>query len=125
MIEMEGILEEFVEEANQRTNLLERQLIQLEETPAAAELLAEIFRVVHSLKGAASFLNFTKLRNLTHAGESLLVRLRADTLATNPEVISLLLSLVDAVREILGEVSATGQEGNGDYSALIGTLGPL
>jgi chemotaxis protein histidine kinase CheA len=50
MTEMEGILEEFVEEANQRTNLLERQPIQLEKTPAAAELPAEIFRGVHSLK---------------------------------------------------------------------------
>jgi two-component system, chemotaxis family, sensor kinase CheA len=66
-----------------------------------------------------------KLDSLTHAGESLLARLRAGTLAANPEVISLLLSLIDAIREILGEVSATGQEGNGDYSALIGTLGPL
>jgi two-component system, chemotaxis family, sensor kinase CheA len=125
MTEMEGVLEEFVEEASQRTNLLERQLIQLEETPAAAELLAAIFRGVHSLKGAASFLNFTKLRSLTHAGESLLARLRASTLAANPEVISLLLSRIDAVREILGEVSATGQEGNGAYGALIGLLGPL
>jgi two-component system, chemotaxis family, sensor kinase CheA len=125
MTEMETIVEEFVDEASQRTNLLERQLIQLEETPAAAELLAEIFRGVHSLKGAASFLNFTKLRSLTHAGESLLARIRSGTLVADAAVVTLLLSLVDAIREILGEVSATGQEGNGSYSVLVGTLDPL
>jgi two-component system, chemotaxis family, sensor kinase CheA len=125
MTEMQTIVEEFVEEANQRTHLLERQLIQLEETPAAAELLAEIFRGVHSLKGAASFLSFTKLSGLTHAGESLLVRLRAGTLVANTEIISLLLALVDAVREILLAVSVTGQEGDGDYTNLIGALDPF
>jgi two-component system chemotaxis sensor kinase CheA len=125
MTEMEGILEEFIEEANERTNLLERQLLQLEETPATPELLAEIFRGVHSLKGAASFLNFTKLRSLTHAGESLLARIRSGTLVADAAVVTLLLSLVDAIREILGEVSATGQEGNGSYSVLVGTLDPL
>jgi len=46
-------------------------------------------------------------------------------LVTNQEIISALLSLVDAVREILTEIAATGQEGSKDYTALISTLTQL
>jgi hypothetical protein len=41
---------------------------------------------------------------------------------TNQEIITALLSLVDAIREILTEIAATGQEGNKDYTALMNTL---
>jgi len=77
---------------------------------------------MHTIKGATSFLGFTKLCTLAHTGESLLVRLRDGTLVTNPEIISALLSLVDAIRESLSDIAATGQEGNSEYGALMSRL---
>jgi two-component system chemotaxis sensor kinase CheA len=125
MSEMDGIITEFVQEGNEKADLVERSLIRLEKDPSSRELLAEVFRAMHSIKGATSFLGFTKLGTLAHNGESLLARLRDGTLRTNPEITSALLSLVDATRELLSQIEATGREGDGDYAVLLDTLGRL
>jgi chemotaxis protein histidine kinase CheA len=51
--------------------------------------------------------------------------MRDGTTATNPDIITVLLSLVDAIREMLSDIAATGQEGNREYKALLGTLNEL
>ena len=122
MSDMSAIVMEFVEEGNEKADQVEQHLLQLEENPSSRELLAEVFRAMHTIKGATSFLGFTKLCTLAHTGESLLVRLRDGTLVTNPEIISALLSLVDAIRESLSDIAATGQEGNSEYGALMSRL---
>jgi two-component system chemotaxis sensor kinase CheA len=119
---MNAIIMQFVEEGNEKADRVEQHLLQLEENPSSRELLAEVFRAMHTIKGATSFLGFTKLCTLAHTGESLLVRLRDGTLVTNPEIISALLSLVDAIREGLSDIAATGQEGNSEYGALMSRL---
>jgi len=119
---MNAIVMQFVEEGNEKADQVEQHLLQLEENPSSRELLAEVFRAMHTIKGATSFLGFTKLCTLAHTGESLLVRLRDGTLVTNPEIISALLSLVDAIRESLSDIAATGQEGNSEYGALMSRL---
>jgi two-component system chemotaxis sensor kinase CheA len=122
MGDMNAIVIEFVEEGNEKAEQIEQNLIQLEKNPGSRELLAEVFRALHTIKGATSFLGFTKLCTLAHTGESLLVRLRDGVLVTNPEIISALLSLVDAIRESLSDIAAAGQESNKDYASLISTL---
>jgi two-component system chemotaxis sensor kinase CheA len=122
MGDMNAIVIEFVEEGNEKAEQIEQNLSQLEKNPSSRELLAEVFRALHTIKGATSFLGFAKLCRLAHTGESLLVRLRDGTLVTNPEIISALLSLVDAIRESLSDIAAAGQEGNREYAALISTL---
>ena len=125
MGDMDAIVVEFVEEGNEKADQLERHLIQLEKTPGSVELLGEVFRALHSIKGATSFLGFTKLCTLAHTGESLLARLRDGKLVINQEITSSLLSLVDAIREMLSDISATGKEGDRKYAALINTLTQL
>ncbi len=122
MGDMSAIVMEFVEEGNEKADQVERHLIQLEENPSSRESLAEVFRAMHTIKGATSFLGFTRLGALAHTGESLLVPLRDGALVTNQEIITALLSLVDAIREILTEIAATGQEGSKDYTVLVNTL---
>jgi two-component system chemotaxis sensor kinase CheA len=125
MSEMSAIVLEFVEEGNEKADQLEQYLIQLENSPRSQELLVEVFRALHTIKGATSFLGFTKLCALAHTGEGLLGRLRDGALLINHEIITALLSLVDAIREMLLDIAATGQEGNREYAALIGTLNGL
>lgn len=122
MSEMKAIVAEFVGEGSDKADQVERQLIELEKNPSSRELLAEVFRALHSIKGATSFLGFTKLCALAHTGESLLARLRDGALVINPEIASALLSLVDAIREILAEIAVTGKEGDADYRDLIERL---
>jgi two-component system, chemotaxis family, sensor kinase CheA len=122
MSDLNAIVIEFVEEGNEKADQIERHLIQLEKNPSSRELLAEVFRSLHSIKGATGFLGFTKPCALAHNGESLLARLRDGALVSNQEIITVLLSLVDAIRELLSEIAATRQKGNKDYSALINSL---
>jgi two-component system chemotaxis sensor kinase CheA len=122
MSDMTAIVLEFVEEGNEKADQLERYLIQLENSPSSQELLIEVFRALHTIKGATSFLGFTKLCALAHTGEGLLARLRDGTLSINQEIITALLSLVDTIREMLTDIAATGEEGNREYQALISTL---
>ena len=125
MGDMSAFVTEFVEEGNHNADQLEQHLIQLEKSPNSRELLADAFRALHTIKGATSFLGLTKLCALAHAGESLMACLRDGALAATQEIISALLSLVDAIRAVLSEIAATGEEGNGDYSVLVHTLTQL
>jgi two-component system, chemotaxis family, sensor kinase CheA len=119
---MNAIVLEFVEEGNEKADQIERHLIQLEKNPRSREPLAEIFRALHTIKGASSFLEFRKLCALAHSGESVIVRLRDGALVANPEIISVLLSVVDSIREALSGIAATGHEGSENHADLISRL---
>ena len=125
MSEMEAIVNEFLAESNENLDQLDRDLVDLELNPGSRELLARVFRTVHSIKGATGFLGFTKLGAVAHAGESLLSSLRDGVLVLNPEITSGLLSLVDAIRKMLSEIGETGHEGEADHTALIDSLTKL
>ncbi len=119
---MEAIIKEFTVESKENLDQLDRDLIELEENPAATETLANIFRTIHSIKGATGFLGFSKLGAVAHAGESLLARLRDRTLVINPPITSGLLALVDCIRQVLSSIEKTGTESNSDHTALIESL---
>ena len=122
MGEMDAIIKEFLTESNENLDQLDRDVVELEKNPHAPELLANIFRTIHSIKGATGFLGFSKLGELTHCGESLLSRVRDGSLALKPEIINGLLALVDAIRKILLEIAEQGQESDFNYSALMDRL---
>jgi two-component system chemotaxis sensor kinase CheA len=119
---MDDIVREFLVESNENLDLLDRNLVALEKDPQARDILASIFRTIHTIKGACGFLGFNKLESVTHVGESLLSKMRDAELLLNAEITSGLLVMVDAVREMLASIEATGQEGDRDYHAVIETL---
>ena len=122
---MDDIVKEFLSESNENLDRLDQELVKLEGEPSSKELLASIFRTIHTIKGSCGFLGFTRLEKLTHAGENLLSRLRDGELALNEEITSGLLAMVDAVRCMLGAIQASSEDGDEDYSALIGLLAHL
>jgi two-component system chemotaxis sensor kinase CheA len=122
MSEMDEIIKEFLVESNDNLDQLDRDLVELEKDPSSVELLGRIFRAIHTVKGTCGVLGFGKLESVTHVGESLLSRMRDGILRLNAETTSALLAMVDAVREILRSIEATGSEGNGDYSQVIASL---
>src|SRR5436190_18734031 len=82
---MNEIVREFLLETHENLAQLDVDLVTLERDPAERETLARVFRTVHTVKGSAGFLGFARLEAVTHAGESLLSRLRAGRLACTPE----------------------------------------
>ncbi len=82
-------------------------MVELEKHPSDKEILASIFRTIHTIKGTSGFLGFGKLEAVTHVGESLLARLRDGQFSMNPERTTALLAMIDAVRQMLAQTKRT------------------
>jgi len=100
----EDILREFIAEANEGIQGLELDFIALEKSPNDAELLNKIFRVIHSIKGGASFIGFKNLENISHKTEDVLNKLRKAELQLTPCIMDILLNAVDIIKLILKDV---------------------
>ena len=126
---MDDLTKEFIAESQEGLDRMERCLTELETRPGdSAQLVGEIFRSVHTIKGTTGFLGFERLEKLAHAGEHLLGSLREGKLTVTSDLISGLLRLMDGLRSILALIEATGSEGTrvGDEdSGLIAELAEL
>ena len=109
MGDMDDIVKDFLVESNENLDQLDRDLVTLEKDPTAREVLASIFRTIHTIKGTSGFLGFSRLGSVTHVGENLLSSLRDGRLLLNAEITSALLALVDAVRQMLVNIEITGK----------------
>lgn len=118
MSELDEVLGEFLIESYENLDRLDQDLVALEDDPTDRQLLSGIFRTIHTIKGTCGFLGFSKLEALTHAGESMLSKLRDGELVLDAARTSALLAMVDAVRQMLAAIEATAGEGDGDYSEL-------
>jgi two-component system chemotaxis sensor kinase CheA len=108
---VDDLTREFLLESREGLDRMERCLTDLETRPGDTELLAEIFRAVHTIKGTTGFLGFSRLEALSHAGENLLGLLREGELAASPDIVSGLLALMDILRGVLQSIDTTGAEG--------------
>lgn len=122
MPELDEIVKEFLVESHENLDQLDRDLVTLEQDPGSRDTLSSIFRTIHTIKGTCGFLGFGKLESVAHVGENLLSKVRDGELALDPPITTGLLSLVDAVREILGNIESLGSEGEAEYSELIEAL---
>jgi len=116
------IVKDFLVESYENLDRLDRDLVGLEKNPKDNEALAGVFRTIHTIKGTCGFLGFNKLEKVAHVGENLLTRLRDGQLTLNPELTTALLGMVDAVRQMLGSIEASGSEGKRNDGKLIATL---
>lgn len=122
---MDDLIKEFLIESHENLDRLERDLVELEKDPHDKETLSSIFRTIHTLKGSAGFLGYGQLEAVSHVGENLLSRMRDGLLVINPAIAGALLSTVDVVRKMMGEIEASGAPEERDYSELIQLLDRL
>ena len=118
MNDSDDIVKEFLVESYENLDRLDRELVGLEKNPQDRDALGSVFRTIHTIKGACGFLGFNKLEKVAHVGENLLTRLRDRQLTLNPEITTALMSMVDAVRQMLSQIETAGQEGERDDSLL-------
>jgi chemotaxis protein histidine kinase CheA len=95
---MDELTREFLIESQEGLDRMERCLTELEERPQDAELIGDIFRSVHTIKGTTGFLGFKRLETLAHAGENLLGLLREGKLVANGPIVTVLLHLLDGLQ---------------------------
>jgi two-component system, chemotaxis family, sensor kinase CheA len=120
--EDDEIVQAFLEESGENLDQLERDLVELEAKPQDPELLAQVYRAIHTIKGTCGFLGYQRLEALTHAGEDLLDALRSGRLLLDGGIASSLLNLTDAVRAALDRIATTGGEGDDAHPATIAAL---
>ncbi len=122
MTEDKEILEAFLEESAENLDSLDIDLVELEHHPNSPDVIARIFRAVHTLKGTAGFLGFERLQSLSHAAEDLLAELRSGTFEADADAVTSLLEALDAFRSLLDGVRADGVEPEGSDHQLIARL---
>ncbi|MCU1366711.1 MAG: Signal transduction histidine kinase CheA, partial [Ilumatobacteraceae bacterium] len=122
--ELDEVVNEFIVESHENLDDLDRALVLLEHDNDP-NVVARIFRTIHTIKGTSGFLGFSTLESVSHVGENLLSKLRDRELMISTEITSGLLAMVDAIREILQTVSTSGDEAGLAYPALVERLTEL
>jgi two-component system chemotaxis sensor kinase CheA len=115
---MDDLLREFLTETSESLDTVDNQLVRFEQDPNNAKILDNIFRLVHTIKGTCGFLGLPRLEALAHAGETLMGKFR-DGMPVTAEAVSLILSSIDRIKEILGGLEATEAEPQGTDQDLI------
>ena len=125
MDDQNELVKDFLIESFEYLDTLDEDLLEMEQQSNDPEVIARIFRAVHTIKGTGGFLNFEKLVGIAHVGEELLDAIRKDRVKANSEVVGALFELVDALREVLMSIEETGKDGEKIYEELIETLKSL
>ncbi len=119
---MDDLLREFLTETSESLDVVDVELVKFEQEPNNATILDNIFRLVHTIKGTCGFLGLPRLEGIAHAAETLMGKFR-DGVPVTPEAVSLILSSIDRIKEILADLEAAeGEEPQGDDSDLISEL---
>lgn len=118
---MDDILKDFLAETSDQLDSVGAQLVQFEQDPGDARIIASIFRLVHTIKGTCGFLGLPRLANIAHSAETLLGKLRDGAKATH-ERVSLILAAIDRIRVILAELEKSATEPDGSDNDLISAI---
>ena len=105
----EAALTSFLGEAEECLDLMEQSLLEMDSGSGSLEMLNDIFRVAHTIKGNASALSLDGLAHLAHSVEDLLDVYREKRTLPARNAISLLLKAVDEFRILVPE-SVAGKE---------------
>jgi two-component system chemotaxis sensor kinase CheA len=101
---MEDIIQDFVTEAEEALEKVDPLFVELEEKGYDREILNDIFRSVHTIKGAAGFLGFQGIIDVAHKTEALMKKLRDGDMQITSSLISLILRSVDMLKSLLGHI---------------------
>jgi two-component system chemotaxis sensor kinase CheA len=115
------MLEDFLEESQEHLDRLNLGLAQLEEKPDDGELINEIFRTAHTLKGTASFVGLDKMREVAHRMEDLFGAIRKGSLTVTATLIDAMFEALEMLTLLRDKARAKDPE-NIDITAIIHNL---
>lgn len=103
---------DFIAEAKEHLETIEPNLLELEKSPDNLALLNEIFRPMHSLKGASGFLGLNRINQMAHKSENILDALRKGSMVVTPAIMDVILAATDALRQMIDNLEASNAEGD-------------
>ncbi|MDD2852856.1 MAG: chemotaxis protein CheA [Desulfuromonadaceae bacterium] len=104
--EDQELLDGFLTETTELLEKLDDDLIMLEKSTDDTDLMNRIFRSIHTIKGASSFLGFDLLVKVAHKTEDVLNRLRKGELVVTPEIMDVILEATDLVKLLVSDIKA-------------------
>lgn len=102
--EMDDLLKDFIIESEELIEKLDQDLVELENRTDDLDLLNEIFRCAHTIKGSSSFLGLDKMSTVTHYAEEILNKLRKGDVVVTREIMDVLLEFVDVIKQLLDDI---------------------
>lgn len=117
-------IKDFVLEGHEILDRIDSLLLRLEKDPRSQEMLADVFRAFHTLKGNSRMFKFHRVEKLSHAAEDLLSRLRDGRDDLSTDNINWLLRVVGTLRQRLTAIEKTGIEEDGNDEAVLADTAP-
>lgn len=118
-------LEIFIEESKEHLQGLNTSLLELEKGSTNKDVINEVFRSAHTLKGMAATMGFKGMTALTHDMENVLSEIRNDNIKVNANLLDVLLLCLDALEQFVENIIATGSEGKNNSEDLIVKLNAI
>ncbi|MBI9073624.1 MAG: chemotaxis protein CheA [Melioribacteraceae bacterium] len=119
--DMQEIFISFLVETKEILERLDLDLVELENRPQDADLLNQIFRAFHTVKGTAGFLGLLRLQKLTHVAEDILNKLRKGEMVINDFIMDAILNAYDGMKDLVAVIEENKNE-NFDTSSIITQL---
>ena len=117
-------LEVFLDEASEFLDKLDYLLPKLEKEPENKEVINEIFRIMHSLKGNAATIGLSDLSEIAHKAEDLLDLVRREKLKVSKEILSALFDVVNFISSYVNALT-TGKKPELDKTSILKKLESL
>ncbi|MHB8223859.1 MAG: chemotaxis protein CheA, partial [Desulfurivibrionaceae bacterium] len=109
------LLAGFIEEAFEHLESIEVNVLELEQSPDDQDIINNIFRPFHTIKGVSGFLNLKTINRLAHATENLLDDVRNGKRAMDSAVIDIVLTVGDALKSMVENIKDVLQNGPANY----------
>ncbi|RLF60304.1 MAG: chemotaxis protein CheA [Thermoplasmata archaeon] len=120
-MENEEYLDIFISESREYLTSLDQSILELERNPEDREILNEVFRYAHTLKGMASTMGFNNIAEVSHQMENLLDRVRKNEISISSDLIDVLLEALDILKDII-EAIAEGKDSEFDVSEILNKI---
>lgn len=121
-MDMSQYLEIFIEESKEHLQHMNGILLELEKTPEDLNLINEIFRIAHTIKGMSGTMGYTKVATLTHEMENVLHLVRNKEIPVTPNIIDVIFECFDSLENQITSIENNGVESSYDYSELVNKL---
>jgi two-component system chemotaxis sensor kinase CheA len=122
---MDDVLQEFISESWDNLAQLDNEIVELEKAGSDPELLASIFRTIHTIKGTCGFIGLDRLGVLAHSAENVLGQMRDGKMDVSESAISITLKAIDRIKDLLSAIEETGEEPDLNNNDLINQLDML
>ena len=114
----------FLDESMDNLQTLNEALLNLEQNPNDIEMLNQIFRVAHTIKGMAATMGFTAMAELTHKMEDVLSNFREGKLEVSENVVTILFKCLDTLETMVNNIES-GIDDDVDVTEIVTALGEI